>query len=297
MIKILATIALTTIVATAGGFGSSSKEQTQYLAGPDGKNYKYVMCTASDTGSYYKAGRKLRNLLGNDRKTNRYNMYPATTDGSRQNYDLMSDGICNIAFIQADYLAFLRGKDKSFFDGKAVIILDRTENVQLIMRKGANEDDLQSKGAKILVGLANSGGAASWDNIVTLESNYKVATVVNGDIDISALSDLADGRIDAIVRTSHLNPTQDQLAKDVAQNKAIEFVDFDDSDLNDKVNFGDGDKVIYKFVDTVVAKGFFNTEAETLQTNVAIVIDKSSMSKKQKNKILRVITQNSSNLF
>ncbi len=293
-------LAATAVIATstfAGGFGSNSKQQAQVLPAPNGKSYQYVICTASETGSYYKAGKKMRNLLGQDHTTNEYLAYPATTDGTRQNYNLMSDGVCNVAILQGDFTAFLRGKDKSFFDNKSVISLERTENVQLIMRKGADEDDLQSKGAKILVGLANSGGAASWDLITTLETNYKKAAVINNDIDISALSDLESGRIDAIIRTSHLNPSNDQLAQDIAKNKNIEFVDFDDSNLNNTVNFGDGDKAIYNFVDTVVAKGFFNTEAETLETKVVIIVDKSSMSKKQKNKILRVITQNASNLF
>ena len=36
---------------------------------------------------------------------------------------------------------------------------------------------------------------------------------------------------------------------------------------------------------------------ETLETRVLIVVDKANMGKKQKNKILRVLTQNANNLF
>ncbi len=294
--KTILTLALTA-AAFAGGFGSNSNQKAQYLPNPDGGSNQYVICTASDTGSYYKAGKRIVSLLGQDRSNGKMLGYAATTDGSGMNYDLMSDGICNVAVMQGDHVAYLRGVDKSFFDGKAVIFLDRTENVQLIMRKGMDEDDLQTKGAKVLVGLASSGGAASYKNMTALESGYGKATIVYGDIDISALSDLAAGRIDGIIRTSHLDPTHDQLAKDVRDVKGIYFADLDDSNLNNKVNFGDGDVEIYKFVDTVVAKGFFDTEAETLETHVAIVIDKKNMSKKQKNKILRVITQNKKNLF
>jgi len=304
MKKLLLSLLVSTAVTFAGGFGSNSNDKPQYLPNPDGGKNQYIICTAEDIGSYYKAGKRLVQLLGQDRVNGSTNGrggnwlgYPATTEGSGQNYDLMSDGVCNVAIMQGDHIAYLRGKDKSFFDNKAVIFLDRTENVQLIMRKGMDEDDLQEKGRKVLVGSAASGGAMSWKNMVALESGYGKATVVYGDIDISALSDLAAGRIDGIIRTSHLDPSHDQLAKDVHDVKGIYFADLDDSNLNNSVNFGDGDVEIYKFVDTVVAKGWFNTEAETLETHVAIVIDKKNMSKKQKNKILRVITQNKNNLF
>jgi len=291
------TIAAMLATSAMAGFGSNSQQKEQVLKGSDGEDYQYVICTASDTGSYYRAGKRLVSLLGQDPRNGNQLAVAETTDGSGQNYQLMSDKICNVAIMQGDHVAYLRGADKSFFDGKAVIFLDRTENVQLIMRDGMDEDDLQKKGAKVLVGLANSGGAASYKNMTALESGYGKATVVYGDIDISALSDLAAGRIDGIIRTSHLDPRHNQLALDVQGVKGIYFADLDDSNLNNSVNFGDGDVEIYKFVDTVVAKGFFDTEAETLETHVAIVIDKAGMSKKQKNKILRVITQNKKNLF
>ena len=283
--------------ALYAGFGTADKQPTQYLQGSDGEKYQYVICTASDTGSYYQAGKKLVRLLGQDYNTSKMIARAETTDGSRQNYELMAEGVCNVIFMQGDHGAFVSGKDKSFFDGKAVFETDRTENVQLIMRKGMDEDDLQKKGAKVLVGLANSGGAASWTNMVSLEDGYGKATVVNGDIDVSALSDLKSGKVDAIIRTSHLSPSTDDLAKMIAKDKKIYFADLNDKDLNDKVDLGNGEQAIYKFVDTEVTTGFFATEAETLETKVLIVVDKEKMSKKQKNKILRVLTQNHNNLF
>jgi len=297
MKKTIIALAALSLTVFAGGFGTNSSQPDQYLTGSDQQKYQYVICTASETGSYYQAGKRLVSLLGQERGTSHNTAVAETTDGTKQNLQLVADGICNVAFVQEDYLAFLRGQDKAFFDNKAIITLERTENVQLIMRKGMSEDDIQEKGAKVLVGLANSGGAASWQLIQSLEPDYKLATTVYGDIDISALSDLAAGRVDAIIKTAHLNPSSDQLAKDVQATDGIEYVDFDDSDLNDSIDFGDGAKPIYRFVDTTVAKGFFDTEAETFETHVAIIVDKSKMSKKQKNRILRVLTLNKSNLF
>jgi len=296
--SLLALTLLSTIHLTAGGFGTNEKREPQLLKGSDGKEYQYVICTAQKDGSYYQAGKRLKNLLGKDFKTDAPLASAETTDGSRQNYELMNNGVCNVILIQEDYLAFLEGKDKSFFDNKSVVTLERTENVQLIMRKGASEDDLQSKEAKVLVGLINSGGAVSWELIRTLEKGYAKAKIVNGDIDISALSDLDRGKVDAIIRTSHLDPTHDLLAQNIDKMKGIEFVDFDDAQLNDEVNFGSGEKPIYKVVNSLIDKGIiYNTTVKTLETHVAIVIDKEKMNKEQKNKILKVITQNSNSLF
>jgi len=296
--SLLALTLLLSIHLTAGGFGTNEKRKPQLLKGSDGKEYQYVICTAQKDGSYYQAGKRLKNLLGKDFKTDTPLASAETTDGSRQNYELMNNGVCNVILIQEDYLAFLEGKDKSFFDDKSVVTLERTENVQLIMRKGASEDDLQSKEAKVLVGLINSGGAVSWELIRTLEKGYAKSKIINGDIDISALSDLERGKVDGIIRTSHLNPTHDLLAQNIEKMKGIEFVDFDDSELNDEVNFGNGSKPIYRVVNSLIDKGIiYDTTVKTLETHVAIVIDKEKMNKEQKNKILKVITQNSNSLF
>jgi len=291
--SLLALTLMTTLTITAGGFGKDENKKPQLLKGSDNKEYQYVICTAQKDGSYYEAGKRLKSLLGKDFKTNRPLASAETTDGSRQNYELMSEKVCNVMFIQEDYLAFLEGKDKSFFDDKSVVTLDRTENVQLIMRNGSSQEDLKSKDAKVLVGLINSGGSASWELIRTLEEEYRNAKIVNGDVDISALTDLERGKIDAIVRTSHLNPKFDTFAQSIYRIKNIGFVDFDDSNLNDKVNFGDGEKYIYKIVDSVLSKGFISDKkVKTLETHVVIVIDREQMNKEQKNKILKVITQN-----
>ena len=88
------------------------------------------------------------------------------------------------------------------------------------------------------------------------------------------------------------------MAQNIEKMKGIEFVDFDDSELNDEVNFGNGSKPIYRVVNSLIDKGIiYDTTVKTLETHVAIVIDKEKMNKEQKNKILKVITQNSNSLF
>ena len=105
--SLLALTLLSTIYLTAGGFGTNEKQEPQSLKGSDGKEYQYVICTAQKDGSYYQAGKRLKNLLGEDFKTDTPLASAETTDGSRQNYELMNNGVCNVILIQEDYLAFL----------------------------------------------------------------------------------------------------------------------------------------------------------------------------------------------
>jgi len=299
MIKTLLLFIVVTSSVIATGFGSASNESTKPIKkkGSDGKEYQYLICTSLSSGYYYKAGEKLSSLLGMNIEDNTPYARAETTDGTKQNYNLMSDGVCNVIFIQGDYLAYIKAKDKDFFKGKAIIELERTEQVQLIMRKGEDEDDLQSKNnSKILVGLVNSGASASWNVIQNLEDGYKKVKIVYGDLDLSSLTDLNKGDIDAILRTSHFN-LNDQFSKDVKHNKKINFVDFDDSDLNDEINFGEGSKRIYEFVNIPLENGFFSKKVTMLELKTYIIVDKKDMTKKQKNKILRVITENKSQLF
>ena len=274
------------------GFGTASKDKPILKKGSDGKEYKYVICTASETGSYYRAGKKLANLLNNTTEIAR----AETTDGTIQNIQLITDGVCNVAFVQGDYLSYISGKDKSFFDNRAIIETDRKEHVQLIMRDGGTEDDLQVKGAVVYTGLIKSGGNASWLAIRELEDNYKKAKVVNGYIDISTLSDLKKGKINAIITTGHYEYTS-KFSAMVRNFKGVNFVDFDDSDINDKIDFGDGKKPVYTFEKIKTSDGVFGSYVKVPTTKVSIIIDRDSMCRKQANYILNILSTQSANLF
>lgn len=165
MKKLLITLALTASTIFAAGFGQASVEQDVQLNNPfTGKQSRFIVGTATETSSYFKAGSKLSsNLKGS---------YAATTDGSGQNLELLADGSINIAFVQGDVYNHWINSNPQFADKFTVIVTDRTEHVQLIMREGMSEDDLQKKGAKVFVGLQKSGGAGSWRNMQLLEPNY-----------------------------------------------------------------------------------------------------------------------------
>ena len=279
MKKLLITLALTASTIFAAGFGQASVEQDVQLDNPfTGKQSRFIVGTATETSSYFKAGSKLSsNLKGS---------YAATTDGSGQNLELLADGSINIAFVQGDVYNHWINSNPQFADKFTVIITDRTEHVQLIMREGMSEDDLQKKGAKVFVGLQKSGGAGSWRNMQLLEPNY-IAEPVYGELDQLAINDLVNKKYDAIIRTSNIDPSNEFTMK-VAATKGIKFTDVDDADLNDKIKLNGEEKPVYNFTTETWRKGFINSTVKVIETRCYIVINNDLTSRKQRAEIADV---------
>ena len=279
MKKLLITLALTASTIFAAGFGKASVEQDVQLNNPfTGKQSRFIIGTATETSSYFKAGSKLSsNLKGS---------YAATTDGSGQNLELLADGSINIAFVQGDVYNHWINSNPQFADKFTVIVTDRTEHVQLIMREGMSEDDLQKKGAKVFVGLQKSGGAGSWRNMQLLEPNY-IAEPVYGELDQLAINDLVNKKYDAIIRTSNIDPSNEFTMK-VAATKGIKFTDVDDADLNDKIKLNGEEKPVYNFTTETWRKGFINSTVKVIETRCYIVINNDLTSRKQRAEIADV---------
>ena len=279
MKKLLITLALTASTIFAAGFGQASVEQDVQLDNPfTGKQSRFIVGTATETSSYFKAGSKLSsNLKGS---------YAATTDGSGQNLELLADGSINIAFVQGDVYNHWINSNPQFADKFTVIVTDRTEHVQLIMREGMSEDDLQKKGAKVFVGLQKSGGAGSWRNMQLLEPNY-IAEPVFGELDQLAINDLVNKKYDAIIRTTNIDPSNEFTMK-VAAAKGIKFTDVDDADLNDKIKLNGEEKPVYNFTTETWRKGFINSTVKVIETRCYIVINNDLTSRKQRAEIADV---------
>lgn len=262
------------------GFGSASVEQDVLMQNPfTGKSQRYIIGTTTETSSYYKAGSKLAsNLKGASAET---------TDGSGHNLDLMAEGRINVAFVQGDVYNHWINAHPAYADKFTVIVTDRTEHVQLIMREGMTEDDLQKKGAKIFVGLQKSGGAGSWRNMQLLEPNY-IAEPVYGELDQLAINDLVNRKYDGIIRTSHIDPSNEFTMKANAT-KGLYFADVDDADLNDSIKLNGEDKPVYNFTTQVYNKNnIFNKSVKLIETRAYIVISNELTSRKQRAEIADV---------
>lgn len=258
------------------GFGSASNDPDILLNNPfTGKQNRFIVVTGSEKSSYYKAGDKLVNVLKG--------AYNATSDGSGHNLELLAEGSANVAFVQGDVYNHWINSNPQYANKFTIIVTDRTEHVQLIMRDGMTEDDLQKKGSKVFVGMPKSGGAGSWRNMQLLEPNY-IAEPVYGELDQLAINGLVNKEYDAIIRTSHIDPANEFTQK-VNATKGIYMADIDDMDLNDKVKLNNEDRQVYNFTTETYKKGFINSNVKLIETRCYIVINNELTSRKQRAEI------------
>ena len=285
------TIAILLAVSTmfGAGFGTASQDQDVKISNPfTGKENRFMIATGTETSAYYKAGEKLKqNLKG---------AYNATSDGSGHNLELLAEGQVNVAFVQGDVYNHWINSHPQYASKFTVIVTERTEHVQLIMRDGMTEEDLQKKGAKVFVGFQKSGGAGSWRNMQLLEPNY-IAEPVYGDLDQLAINGLVNKEYDAIIRTSHVDPANEFTQK-VNATKGIYMADIDDMDLNDKIKLNGEDRQVYEFVTEVYNKNsFFSKSAKLIETRCYIVINNELTSRKQRAEIADVYRDFKTSLF
>lgn len=284
---ILLLVAAITSIAFAAGFGSATQDADIKLKNPfNGKEEKYIIGTATETSSYYKAGTKLANYIKG---------YAATTDGSQQNLDLLANGDINVAFVQGDVFNLWLNSHPAYASKFTVLVTERTEHVQLIMRNGMTEDDLQKKGVKVFVGLTKSGGAGSYKNMQLLEPNY-IAEPIFGELDQLAINDLVNRKYDGIIRTSHIEAGNEFSIK-VLNTKGIYFADIDDMDLNDPITINGETKPIYNFTAQNIEKGMFAKSAKVIETRCYIVINNDLTSRKQRAEIADAIATYKESLF
>ena len=288
MKKLLLAAILAASTMFGAGFGTSSEDKDVILSNPfTGKPNRFIIGTATETSNYYKAGTKLANYLKG--------AYAANTDGSQNNINLLIEGSINVAFVQGDVFSLWMNSHQAQASKFTVIATERTEHVQLIMRKGMTEDDLQKKGAKVFLGLAQSGGAGSYKNMQLLEPNY-IAEPIFGELDQLAINDLVNKKYDGIIRTSHIEPGNEFTLK-VLANKGLYFADIDDMDLNDPITINGETKPIYNFTTQDVSKGFFNKSPKVLETRCYIVINNELTSRKQRAEIADALATYKESLF
>lgn len=275
----------------AVSFGSSSNDKPKYI-NIEGKEFKFVIGTASKTGKYYAAGSRLCTGI-ND-------CIVADTDGSKQNMELLADGLINGAIVQADAFNTFLENNPQYKDILLASSLDAEEEIQIVMMQGQDEDNLQNKKAVIYVGQLKSGGAASWTAMTKLESGYAKAAVVSDTYDATsaiAINKLKSGEFTALIRTSMANP-DDKFVKKVQEDKEIQFVDINDRNLNDSIKINGKDQPMYQFKDMVLSKGFFsNTKVEVPSVKILFVFNKNLYSTQQLNEMLDNISVKKSGLF
>lgn len=279
------------VSASALSFGVASNDAPK-LINANGQEYKFIIGTASKTGKYYAAGTKLCQGVAK--------CIAAETDGSKQNLELLSQGYINGAIVQADAYNTFVDSNPNLKDKLVAADLGAEEQVQIVMRKGGDEDHLQNSRAVVYVGTLKSGGAASWLSMATLEKGYSKAAVVTDDYSATsaiALNKLRNGEFTAIIRTSQAD-LNDPFVKQIANDPDLEFVNVDDKDINDEISVNGKPQQMYRFTEMSTAKGFIGNKAVVVPAvKVLFVFNKDMYSTTQLNEMLENIHLKKSGLF
>ena len=273
--------------ATANG-----ENEKKYISVGEHK-FQYIIATASKTGSYFPAGKKIARQLAE--------AVAVSTDGSLQNFDLLTGDVrglkTNVALIQADILAYQCSRNPSLCTNLRVIPTNKNEFVTLVCRA---DIDLQGKTpVTVDVGPLNSGGSGSLDNIMRLEKDYNFKKVISNKIDRTTIMNINNKKLDCYVKTTS-NPTGDITER--AIQKGLVIKDLDDSSLKKTIKIGGKEVKLYTFDKIKYERPgkFFNSSAKTVKTNALLVVNTDRLSHSQLDKLLTVIdrlTVNGKGLF
>lgn len=310
LLKKVAVLAMAGMLAvtSANAFSKRNAEKQILLTGSDGQQYPIVFATGVQGGTWGNGADNLKTKAGINRDTGIYNMKVEYVNGAEDiKYHLQAKE-ANAGFMPGDWIPSLLA-DADFKAGKTFIKLapETAEKVQLIMRKGMDEDDLQSKikghTPVVFAGPVGSGSVHTGYTIKELEPNY-IFDILEGekaddyDYDITAITALLSGEIDAIIRMSNPIPGKDTFGKLVTSTKGIELVDFDDKDINDSMKLPNGkEEAVYEFVDFNYKGGFFSSDTEAPAAATYLVIDKKNMTKKSYKALLNAVNKVKYNPF
>lgn len=222
-----------------------------------------VISGGSPGGNYNRWGVNLSRML---QQSARIKAEVVQSGGSKDNIACIEDGTCHVSFTQVDAL-------KSMGAGGADILGDMGQECVFVAvhkdGKIGDEDDLQKEGngARIAVGSAGSGAQISWSYMQQLEDGYKATSAVYTG-GARALAKLKAKQVDAVMFVTSPENLGHKLIAGVLANKDLEFIDIDDSDLNDELPDG---TPVYVFEDVTVKPGLFATKVETICTGVVAI--------------------------
>ena len=232
-----------------------------------------VISTGGRGGSYFSTGQNLATMLGEYD----YQAKVVKSRGSVENIERVANGEAAIGFTQLDALAWWMGRNPAPADNKRFKVLGNLfpECVYIAVNKDGpigDEDDLQSKKGKIAVQKRGSGSAVTWEYMRGLEPGYAESqTLFQGGMQVlSQLASSPDGEVNAFMWVSNPQNLDQRYLQTVLNNDALELIDVDDRDLNDK--FKPLDRPIYRFEKPAVAEGFiFDSDIKTICMDSVVI--------------------------
>ena len=255
-----------------------------------------VISTGGRGGSYFSTGEKLAEIL----VEYDYKADSVKSQGSIENIERVTSGEATLGFTQLDALAWWMARNPGKVDNLKVLGNLYSECVYVAVNKDgpvSDEDDLQSKAAKVAVQKRGSGSSVSWAYMQDLEPDFaKGTTFFQGGLQL--LNEVAgnpDGDINAFLWVSDPLNLDQRYLKTVLENDNLKLLDIKDWDLNDK--HPELGRPIYRFEEPDVAKGLvFDTELSTICMD-AVVVANADADDDMLDDVVDVLTVNRGRLF
>lgn len=209
-----------------------------------------TITTGSESGAYFGTfGKNMASALGE------FDAYrPArggekvqivTSLGSLENLSRVANDPKTIGFVQADAMMYFANQEPALASNvDSLGELPNNECLFLITKKGEIDDysDLLDKQARVAIGDTNSGSYSSWQYVVQLNEDYKkIATVAKqGEAILNKVTTGGKRGLDAYFFVASKNAIANPYIQAVlAKGSQLQLIDFDDSDLNDKLPSGE----------------------------------------------------------
>ena len=216
------------------------------------------------------------------------------TGGSGENLDLLNEGKADVAPVQADvFMYYVRKYPAARSNLEIVGTLPTKECLYLITRKDGDitsADDIEDEKARVVIGNPNSGQNISWQYISSLHKEYAKpeTTSKDGDRALNKVETGGEFGFDAYFFTFAANIDNPIMQSVNAPGKNLQFVDFDDSDLNDKLPNG---RAVYTFEDVLVKYSGRDREVTVPCTSTLLVIN-SNIDEKLADRIASIAGKN-----
>lgn len=178
-----------------------------------------------------------------------------TTAGSGENLELLNTGKVIVAPVQPDaFMWYLKKHPEAAGNLEILGELPKKECLFVITRKNGevtSKSDLEKKSARIAIGNPDSGQNISWQYVTQLHPKYAQATTYEKD-GLRTLNKVEAGGdlgLDAQFFAFAKDMNNDYVASVNTDGKNLQFIDFNDGDLNEKLPNG---KQVYTFEDAKV---------------------------------------------
>ena len=198
-----------------------------------------------------------------------------TTAGSGENLDLLNAGKVIAAPVQADaFMYYMKKHPEAGSNLEILGTLPTQECLFVITRKDGDvtsKADLEKKSTRIAIGNPDSGQNISWQYISQLHPKYAQSTPFEKDglRTLNKVETGGDYGLDAFFYTFAKNVNNDYVATVNVEGKNLQFINFNDGDLNEKLPNG---KQVYEFQDANVYYKGWTRSVEVPCTSTLMVL-------------------------